>query len=182
MPRKLNGPRNVLRCRWRELQELSAWSFEREAMLVFPARRIRSQCGNADAVFAFNGLCIPQARRAISFWSHPPLDVPTIDRWILRLLPQFDDFSEKRTRRGIVLLEFAANPREPVPSPNGTIIRLTETVDASRAAQKLRDRHWRLMRFAKDKDPLRRVIAAACRVTSSEQLCRGTIYRAPTVA
>src|SRR5579859_3032069 len=133
MPRKLDGSGYVFCRGWRELQKFAARPFEREAMLVLSARRIWPQRGNADAVFAFDCLRIPNARRAVHFRRHPPLDVPAIHRWILRFLAQLDDFAEQRSRRGIALLEFSADPREAVPSPNSPVIRFTETVDSAGA-------------------------------------------------
>src|SRR5579863_829454 len=107
-------------------------------MLVFAARWIWPERGNADAVVAFDGLRVPGAGRAVDFRRHPPLDVPAVDRGILRFLAQFDNFAEQRASCGIVLLEFSANPSEAVPSPYNAIIWFAEAVDAAGACQTLR--------------------------------------------
>src|SRR6266404_8030184 len=132
-------------CR-RELYEFAARALEREAMLVFAARGIRAERRNAAAALDFERLRPPGARRAVRFG--PLLDVPAIHRRIFRLLAQFDGFAKQRARRGIALLEFSANPRQPVPSPNRAIVRLAETIDASGQLETPRDRLRRIVRFA----------------------------------
>src|SRR5258707_5482288 len=117
-------------CR-RELYEFAARALEREAMLVFAARGIRAERRNAAAALDFERLRPPGARRAVRFGRHPLLDVPAIHRRIFRLLAQFDDFAKQRARAGSTLLEFSANPRQPVPSPTRPIVRLPGTVGAS---------------------------------------------------
>ena len=54
-----------------------------------------------------------------------------------------------------MLLEFSANPREPVPSPDSPIIRFAEAVDPASAFETPRYVFRRLMRFLKNVDYLR---------------------------
>src|SRR5260370_40441905 len=56
MARALDGPSDVLGDRRRKLHKFTARAFEREAMLVFAAGRIRPERRNADAVFAVERL------------------------------------------------------------------------------------------------------------------------------
>ena len=125
----------------------------------------------------FDRLCIPRARRAVRFRRDPPFDVPAIDRWIFRFLAQLDDFAEQRPGRGIVLLEFAADPREPIPSPDGAIIRLAESVDTAGEFEAPRDIFRRLVRLAKYENFCERVLAAMVRARRFSGNCRGTRYR-----
>src|SRR5258708_39603487 len=101
-------------------------------MLVSAARRIRPERWNTHAVFAFHRLCVPSARRAVNFRRHPALDVPAIYGWRFRLLPQLDDFAQQRTRRGIVLLEFSADPRAAGPAPHRPVVCCAEPIDPTR--------------------------------------------------
>src|SRR5260370_16263028 len=100
-------------------------------MLVLSARRILAERGYADAVCALDCLRVPCVRRAVRFRRHPSLDVPAVYGRILRLLAQLDNFAQEGSRRGIALLEFSADPREPVPAPNRSIIPLAEPVPAA---------------------------------------------------
>src|SRR5260370_41664378 len=133
-------------CR-RELYEFAARALEREAMLVFAARGIRAERRNAAAALDFERLRPPGARRAVRFGRHPLLDVPAIHRRIFRLLAQFDDFAKQRARRRVALLEFSANPRQPVPSPDRAIVRLAETIDTPGELQPMRGACRSLLRF-----------------------------------
>src|ERR1700737_3993748 len=124
--RPFDGARDVLGHGCRELHEFTARALEREAMLVIAARGIRPERRDAAAALDLYGLCPPGWRRAVCFRRQPLLNVPAIHRWIFRLLPQLDDFAKQRTRGGIVLLEFSANPRQPIPAPDGAIVRLAK--------------------------------------------------------
>src|SRR5258708_14803903 len=138
-------------CR-RELYEFAARALEREAMLVFAARGIRAERRNAAAALDFERLRPPGARRAVRFGRHPLLDVPAIHRRIFRLLAQFDDFAKQRARRGIALLEFSANPRQPLPSPNRAIVRLAKTIDTAGQLETMRDACRSVVRFAQNRN------------------------------
>src|SRR5258708_22927214 len=93
MARAFDGARDVFSYRRCELDEFAARTFEREAMLEFAARRIRAERGDADAVLALDRLRIPLTRLAVSFRRKPALDVPAIDRGILRFFSEFNAFS-----------------------------------------------------------------------------------------
>src|SRR5258706_435080 len=146
--RPFDGTRDVLRDGGRELHEFAARAFEREAVLVFAARGIWTECGHAASVLNFHRLCPPGSRRSVGFWRQPLLDVPPIHRGIFRFLAQLDDFAKQRARRGITLLEFSTNPSEPIPSPNRAIVRLAESIDAAGQLETVRDRLRCVMRFA----------------------------------
>src|SRR5216684_2248428 len=83
LARPLDGAGDMLGNRWRELHKFAARAFEREAMLVFAARRVRPERGNADAILAFDGLRVPCAGRAVNFRDRKSVDVPAIYRRIL---------------------------------------------------------------------------------------------------
>src|SRR5260370_17747955 len=116
-------------------------------MLVFAARRIRPERGNADTVFALARLRVPGAGRTVCFRRHPALDVPAIHSWIFRLLAQFNAFSQQSALL-ISVLELAADPCQAVPAPHGTIIRFAETIRAAGARETMRHRFRRVVRFA----------------------------------
>src|SRR5260370_15475821 len=125
--RPLDGARDVFGDRGSELNELTSRAFERKAMLVFPARRVRSQCWNADAVFALDGLRVPCAGRAVCFRRDPSLDVPAIYRRILWFHSQFDALSQQ-SAVFVAILKLSANPRKAVPAPHGTMVRFPTTI------------------------------------------------------
>ena len=85
-------------------------------MLVVTARRVRSERGNAAAIGHFERLRIPRARRTVRLGWQPLLDVPTIDRGILRFLAQLHNFTKQRAGCGVALLKFSANPRQAIPA------------------------------------------------------------------
>src|SRR6266851_1601057 len=93
LARPFDGARDMLRGRCRELDEFASRAFERKTMLVFAARRVRPERGNADAALAFDGLRVPGAGRAVNFRRDPALDVPAIYRRILWLQSQFNALS-----------------------------------------------------------------------------------------
>src|SRR5712692_10116227 len=57
--RPLDRAGDVLGDRRSELHELAARPFQREAVLVFASRRIRPEGGDAAAILALDGLCVP---------------------------------------------------------------------------------------------------------------------------
>src|SRR5438067_9307357 len=58
-PACFDGSRDVFRQSRCELHEFAAGTFQREAMLVFPAFRIRAERRHAEPVLAFDGLRVP---------------------------------------------------------------------------------------------------------------------------
>src|SRR5216683_1650030 len=112
----------MLRNHRRELHEFAVRALQREAMLVFAARGIRPKCRDAAPVLDFDCLHPPSARRAVGFWRQPFLDVPAIHGGVFGFLAQLDDLAKQRARNGIALLEFSANPRQPIPTPYGAIV------------------------------------------------------------
>jgi len=61
-PRPLDRASDPLRDCRRELYEFASRPFQCEAMLVFAACGIWSERGNAEAIFALDGLRLPRAR------------------------------------------------------------------------------------------------------------------------
>src|SRR6267154_1262180 len=153
--RPFDRARNVLGDRRGELQEFASRTFKREAMLVISAHGIRTQRRDASAAFYFHRLRPPGARRAVRFRRHPLFDVPAIHCGIFRFLAQLDNFAKQRAGCGIVLGEFAANPREPIPSPYRAIVRLAKTINAAGNLETMRDAFRRIVRFALDLNHLR---------------------------
>src|SRR5258708_3262173 len=131
--RILDGASDVLCNRRRELHKFPTRALQGEAMFVFSTGRIRSERGNADAVFALNGLGIPLTRRAVGFRRQPAFDVPAIHGWIFRFQPQFNTLPHQSARFAVGL-EVAGDPREAVPAPHGAVIRFSETVQAGGAS------------------------------------------------
>ena len=119
-------------------------------MFVFTARRIRPERGNAAAIGNFDRLRVPRARRTVSFGRNPLFDVPAIDRRIFRLLAQLDDFAKQRSGTRIVLLEFSADPRKPIPSPHGAIIWRTEWIATAGEFERTHDGLRWLVRLAQN--------------------------------
>src|SRR5260370_38178734 len=101
----VDGACDVLRDRRSELNEFTSRAFEREAMLVLPARRVRSQCWNADAVLPLDGLRAPGARGTVHLRRDPALDGPAMDRGIFLFLAKFDHFVHQTSRAGIAARE-----------------------------------------------------------------------------
>src|SRR5713226_3453538 len=93
LARPLDGAGDVFRSRRRKLDECASRVFKRKAMLVFAARRIRPERGDADAVFPLDRLCVPGTGRAVNFRRKPALDVPAIYRGIFWFPSQFDPLS-----------------------------------------------------------------------------------------
>src|ERR1700730_15563444 len=139
---------DVLRDRRRELHEFAAGAFKREAMLVFAARWVWPKRRNAAPALDFDRLRPPGSWRAVRFRRQPLLNRPAIHGGIFRFLAQLDDFAKQRAGSGIVLLEFAANPCQAVPSPNRAIVRLAEAVDAAGQLETMRDAFRSVVRFA----------------------------------
>src|SRR5579871_3994408 len=121
-------------------------------MFVISACRIRTERGDAAAVGHFDCLRPPGARRTVRFSGQPFLDMPAIDRWIFRLLAELGDFPQQRSGCGIVLLEFAANPREAIPSPHDAIVRLTERIFSAGQGEGVNNGLWWLVCFSHDAD------------------------------
>ena len=63
------------------------------------------------------------------------------------LLAEFDHFAAQCTGR-IALLELPTDPREPIPSPNGAIVRFAKTVDTAGQLETMRNGFRRVVRFA----------------------------------
>src|SRR5713226_278371 len=116
-------------------------------MLVFAARWIGSERGNADAVLAFDGLGVPGAGRAVRFRRQPPLDVPAIDGGILWFHTQFDSLAQQGAML-VAVLEFSAYPSEAIPTPCGAVIWFAEAVRSARAGETMRHCLRRVVRFA----------------------------------
>src|SRR5437763_10272804 len=122
-------------------------------MLVFAARRIRPQRGYADAVFAFDRLRVPRARRAVGFRRHPAFDVPAAHGWIFWFQAQFNALSQENTMP-VAVLELPADPSEAVPTPHGAIIRFAETIRSACAGETMRHGFRSVMRFADNSNHL----------------------------
>src|SRR5712692_9592313 len=116
-------------------------------MLVFAARRVRSERRNADPVFALDRLRVPSTGRAIRFRRQPALDVPAVYRRIFRFNPQFNALSYKSTVL-VAILEFPADPREAVPAPHCPVIRFPEAIPSPGLFETSRDTFRRLVRLA----------------------------------
>src|SRR2546427_6740600 len=71
----------------------------------------------------------------------------------------------------VAFVEFSSDPCEAVPAPHGAVIRFVEAVAPAGAFETLRDIFRRVVRLAKDDNS-----------RIGKKPCRGTIYRAPTVA
>src|SRR6266404_4885358 len=98
-PRPFDGARDVLGHGWRDLQEFAARTFERDAMFVFAACRIRAERRNAASAFNLYRLRPPGSRRAVRFRRQPLLNMPAIDRGILRLAKAIDAAGQLETIR-----------------------------------------------------------------------------------
>src|SRR5262249_19855174 len=111
------------------------------------AARRRAERGNADALFSLDRLRVPGARRAVRFRRHPALDMPAVDRGILRFLPQFNALSQQRAVF-VAILELAANPREAFPAPPTAVVGFVEAVSAAARFETTRDYILSFVRFA----------------------------------
>src|SRR5438094_2194129 len=136
-----------------ELNKFAVRAFEREAMLVFAARRIRPQRRNADTVFTFDCLRIPGGRQTVGFRRHPSFDVPAVHGWIFWFQAQFHALPQQNAML-VTILEFPADPREPVPTPHGAIIRFAETIRSACARKTMRHGFRSVMRFADNSNHL----------------------------
>src|SRR5262249_44965038 len=146
-----DGAGNMFGGGCRKLYEFAARRFQREAMFIVAAAWIRAERGNADAVFSLDRLRVPGARRAVRFRRHPALDMPAVDRGILRFLPQFNALSQQPAVF-VAILELAADPREAVPAPHGAVVGLAETIRAAVRFETTRDCIRRFVRFASHED------------------------------
>ena len=129
--------------------EFAARAFEREAVFVIPARRVRSQRCDAHAIFDFGSLCNPLLRRAVGLRGHPSLDVPAILGKIFWDAPQLHRFANLIAVR-VPVRPLPANPRQPRPAPHHTKIGLAVTVHPTRARGPFLHASRRLMRFSCD--------------------------------
>ena len=152
MARTLDGQRDVLGDCGSELHEFAVRTFQSEAMLVFAARGVRPERGDAAAVRGFNRLRPPLFRRAVNFRRKPFFDVPAIHGRIFRFLPQLDDFAKQRARCGIAVLKFPADPGQAIPAPDGAIVRFADWVAATGQFETISDRVGRIVRFAENRD------------------------------
>src|SRR5260370_34829151 len=107
-------------------------------MLVFAARWIWSERGNADAVLPLDRLRVPGARRTVRFRRQPPLDVPAVHCGILRIQSQFNTLSQQSAIL-VAILQFSADPREAIPTQFGAIIRLCDAISPATTLETLSD-------------------------------------------
>src|SRR2546427_11140242 len=112
VPSGLDRARNIFSHSRCELHEFAVRAFQREAVLIFAAFGIRPERGYADAVLAFDGLCVPGARGAISFRRQPSFDMPTVVRRVFGYAPHLHAFAQQSPRR-VAVLPLAAHPRQP---------------------------------------------------------------------
>src|SRR3989442_14389787 len=116
-------------------------------MFVLAARRIRTERGDADAVFTFDRLRVPRAGRAVGFRRQPAFDVPAVHRRILGFQSQFNALAQHGTLR-VAVLELAADPSEAVPAPHGAVGRFAETIGSASGSKTMAPRFRRVVRFA----------------------------------
>jgi hypothetical protein len=148
---RFDRSRNIPRDSRSQLHKLPARTFQREAVLIFSARWIRPECGNASSIFDFNRLRMPLFRRPVIFRRQPSLNMPAIVRHILRLETHFNNFAQQLSA-SIPVFPFPANPVQPRPSPHRAVVRLAKSIAPARKQKFLRDLGRRLMRFSKDLD------------------------------
>ena len=122
-----DGSSDLARDGRRQLHKLAARPFEREAVLIFSARWIWPQRGNASSILNFICFRAPLVRRSIALWRKPPLDVPAIVRHVLWFKTQLDHFAQQLAV-GVAVFPFPANPVQPRPSPHRAVIRLAQPV------------------------------------------------------
>src|SRR5712692_2606454 len=99
-------------------------------MLVFASVRIRPKRRDGAPGLALNGAGVPVLRPTVQLRRAPPLDVPAIERNILRHLPQLDDFADQPPV-GVAVFPPAADPRQAIPAPHGAVVGLAVAVRAS---------------------------------------------------
>lgn len=152
--RKFDGAHDGFACARRKRNEFTSWTLQDKTVFVFATLRIRTERGNRDAVFAFDGLRVPFLRRAVSFRRQPAFDVPAVEGKILWDFAQFDDFTRDVAVR-VGVRPFAADPREARPAPDDAEIRFAVTVQSASAREAQLQRCGRDVRFAKNVDAMR---------------------------
>src|SRR5713101_10085140 len=108
-------------------------------MLVFASVRIRPKRRDGAPGLALNGAGVPVLWPTVQLRRAPPLDVPAIERQVLRHLPQLDDFADQPPV-GVAVFPPAADPGEPRPSPHSAEVGLAVAVRSPGQAQSSLDK------------------------------------------
>jgi hypothetical protein len=156
-----DGSRNLARNAGRQLHELAARPFQREAVLVITARWIRPERGNTSSVLDFDSFRAPLLRRSVALRRKPPLDVPAIVWRVLRFKTKFDHFAQQLTL-GVAVFPFPANPVQPRPSPYRAVIRPAKPVVPACQSKFPRDLRWRFVHFSNYADHEKEIFWDTC--------------------
>jgi hypothetical protein len=163
-PRPFDRPYDPIARRRCKRNEFPARAFERKAMFVIPARRVRPQRRDAHSIFDFSRLRNPLLWRAVRFRSQPSLYVPAVHRKVFRYTPQLHRFANLIAVR-IAIRPSPANPRQPRPAPHHAKVRLAITVHPARARGPFLHASRRFMRFSCDSNQGLDTFGSRCRCT-----------------